>query len=259
MPELANRDQHEEELSAVLLGLMDQQRERLDTLLGTQPDLENVPGSYWDHLRTDLRGPLINKLIEIYLLGADQQASDLDHTLSPSDIAANALVWSSGHVDGLLDKFMARSQQMAQAAIAQYHADHDRVAMLASLLLILGDTRADGIAITETTAANTAGERRAASDYVAWANSEEARRAEVENERGGTSPLERRNVDRFSRRLGVTLKAAWNTEKDSKVCPICKPLDGTTEATWGRVAPEGPPAHPRCRCALLYSVSDSQN
>lgn len=44
----------------------------------------------------------------------------------------------------------------------------------------------------------------------------------------------------------------WVTEKDARVCPICRPLDGTKRDNWTRKFPSGPPAHPRCRCEISY-------
>ena len=44
----------------------------------------------------------------------------------------------------------------------------------------------------------------------------------------------------------------WRTEDDSRVCPLCSPLDDTTREVWSRTAPDGPPRHPRCRCVIEY-------
>lgn len=35
-------------------------------------------------------------------------------------------------------------------------------------------------------------------------------------------------------------------------CKICAPLDGHSEKIWGAEFPEGPPAHPNCRCYLHW-------
>lgn len=100
---------------------------------------------------------------------------------------------------------------------------------------ILSRGRAEVIAATETTAQISAGELA-------------ARRA-IGAERGGPP--------------GVTghrdgLIARWVTERDARVCPICRPLDGVREEGWIDRFPSGPPAHPNCRCFLEYSpVSDN--
>lgn len=69
---------------------------------------------------------------------------------------------------------------------------------------------------------------------------------------------------------GVSIEAEWQTAGDSRVCPICQALEGRTwtiqEARETRLdlsgqvpddvsgasdVPVKPPAHPRCRCALI--------
>lgn len=63
---------------------------------------------------------------------------------------------------------------------------------------------------------------------------------------------------------GVTIQAEWQTAGDNRVCPICQALEGRTwtieEARSETVdvaghsdVPVKPPAHPRCRCALIPS------
>jgi len=48
----------------------------------------------------------------------------------------------------------------------------------------------------------------------------------------------------------------WRTQKDERVCPICGPLH--EQRTWLDGAFENgstlPPAHPRCRCVVLYEM-----
>ncbi|MFH1605124.1 MAG: phage minor head protein [Pseudomonadota bacterium] len=46
----------------------------------------------------------------------------------------------------------------------------------------------------------------------------------------------------------------WHTEQDGLVCPVCRPLNRTSETVWRATAPAGPPAHPNCRCWLDYQV-----
>lgn len=53
--------------------------------------------------------------------------------------------------------------------------------------------------------------------------------------------------------LGWGVVAIWNTERDGKVCPICRPMDGTDEDFFGpRVG--FPPAHVNCRCFATWKI-----
>lgn len=47
----------------------------------------------------------------------------------------------------------------------------------------------------------------------------------------------------------------WYTERDAKVCPICRPLHRQTREKWEPVSPGGPPAHFNCRCWLTYRIA----
>ena len=57
-------------------------------------------------------------------------------------------------------------------------------------------------------------------------------------------------VARQLKNEGIDMRKVWQTNKDDLVCTICEPLQGVEEATWRSVAPDGPPAHVRCRCFL---------
>lgn len=81
-----------------------------------------------------------------------------------------------------------------------------------------GESRADGISITEITAAISMGLILLNGLYRA------AHQVEADER--------------------------WFTQLDERVCPICGPLHGTTRETWGTQFPNGPQAHPRCRCYL---------
>jgi hypothetical protein len=41
----------------------------------------------------------------------------------------------------------------------------------------------------------------------------------------------------------------WNTMQDELVCVICGPLEGAPKGEWQGQFPNGPPAHPNCRCS----------
>lgn len=62
---------------------------------------------------------------------------------------------------------------------------------------------------------------------------------------------ERDVVDRMEE-LGVEIDALWITKRDEQVCKVCGPLHNQPISQWEDDFPVGPPAHPRCRCFLIY-------
>lgn len=85
-----------------------------------------------------------------------------------------------------------------------------------------GRARAENIGVTEITRARVAGEQAAVAEL---------------------------------RKQGVAVKTIWRTEQDEAVCAICFPLDGEDEFRYAIDFPDGPPAHPRCRCTLEYEFT----
>jgi hypothetical protein len=53
---------------------------------------------------------------------------------------------------------------------------------------------------------------------------------------------------------GVDMRRVWLTTRDQLVCPICGPLHGLPEEDWRIAHPDGPPAHPNCRCSTELTV-----
>lgn len=97
-------------------------------------------------------------------------------------------------------------------------------------------SRAGNIAVTETTRAISA-----ATVGAAQIEDDETRRVNGEPPAGRQGPLS----------LPVGLLAKWITSRLPNVCPVCRPLDGKTEAVWGLIFPGGPPAHRGCNCDLV--------
>ena len=85
---------------------------------------------------------------------------------------------------------------------------------------VFGPTRDAGIGTTETTKASSSG--------AEWAIHATGREAEGDR---------------------------WRTERDASVCPVCRPLHGTPRSVWSREFEFGPPAHPNCRCDIVYAAS----
>lgn len=196
MPDLATRPQREAETAAVLLFLFQEQRERIETYLTTG---QSIPPSEWSRITQEtqqvLRMPLAKTFTEA-ARGMGAEVSD-----------AQAERWALNRARDVAEKATQRLREM----LARLG--------LAGLDTWLGASRAEGIAITETTNAISQGEIAAAGLALVG---------------------------------NVTLVAYWVTEKDGKVCEVCQPLDETPEVHWRHLGP--PPIHPRCRCYLRWEI-----
>lgn len=84
-----------------------------------------------------------------------------------------------------------------------------------------GETRAATIAITENTRAST----------------------QTTNE-----------YEKFLNDAGIKTELVWNTDADEQVCRICQPYDNKLIDVWGIEHPDGPPAHPNCRCDVTLRL-----
>lgn len=86
---------------------------------------------------------------------------------------------------------------------------------------VYGESRAERIAVTETTTAISMGE-----DLGAEA----------------------------AKGVGYLSLAVWATAQDDRVCNTCGPLNGLPEAAWRADYPDGPPAHVHCRCRKVWML-----
>lgn len=58
---------------------------------------------------------------------------------------------------------------------------------------------------------------------------------------------------------GIYMRRVWITMHDELVCQICGPLNGQPEEVWFARFPDGPPAHPRCRCDQALTVQELED
>lgn len=151
-----------------------------------------------------------------------------------AELQDRALVVAEGRVDRLAEGLVEGTWGRATAlrdrlvelggTVGAARADEIAPATLGSLAELqkrleweFSPERSALIGITETTAAQTGGERVAA--------------------------------DAFAVR-GVILEPFWVTADEP--CKICSPLNGLQQSDWPLEYQAGPPAHPRCVCALLW-------
>ncbi len=120
---------------------------------------------------------------------------------------------------GRVARGYVQTAQQRLAGVEQRTSDQTtKTAFTSDLKKVLGPDRAAQVAVTETTIASTRGAEAGVEETV-----------------------------------GFNEDDTWFTEKDKRVCPICRPLHGRKRSGWARFFPEGPPAHPGCRCWIHYA------
>ena len=200
MADLPDRAKHESALTAAVLACFDDERRRLG-----RGDL-----FVQERMRAQVRADVTPLLADTFQDAAVQQAGEQDWDLSSSPLELDAQRWGAGRAGELATQVAATTQE----ALAQPGADPQ---------IIFGRPRAEGIGVTETTTAITAGDDWAAAYAMVFLFGEEDR-----------------------------LEEYWDASLDSHVCPVCTRLHGRTKRYWSREFPDGPPAHPNCRCRKKF-------
>lgn len=171
---------------------------------------------------TALRRDLRRALMPVFLDIADAEAQRLAETLAQGtdeDLLGDLATWAARYAD-------ERAAQMTESTIraiqrAREAAEDGVVDWMVITERLFGDVRAGLVGITEATQVLSVA-------------------AQVHAER-----LAKQGVETVTR---------WLTAEDERVCPICRPLDHQPQSRWKERFPDGPPAHPRCRCRLVVEV-----
>lgn len=192
MPDLADRQRRERELADALAAALLALR---TSITGGSAD--------WSTFRQDFQAALFGSLSDTVAAAGEQLAKEQG--------GGNSVDMTSG------------ANSYATLRSSQFTAD------VASRLQVAGaagtpdaatlKARAEMIAITETTAAISAGSALAAVELALL--------------------------------LGRRTTWFWQTEEDDSVCSVCAPLNGKEQPD------VEPPAHPGCRCSKRYDFSRS--
>jgi len=166
----------------------------------------------------------IVKAIEPTLVATFEDSSiDLAQRLKavkPEQFGGGAKQWANTRAREIARRMRENTEQRVKAARERSTPD----TFSNEIEGVFNPSRAKTVAASEVTASITAGERETADDIT-------------------------------NKTDGKTLTPRWQTEQDSKVCPICRPLHGLTEDDWPEALRDGPPAHPNCRCELSWKTS----
>jgi len=220
MAELKNRGKYESEFARKVSSLMGKHRRELASLLGSPPDINRVPQSFWVKVQKETEEEISAILLLIFLASSSQYSPADSGAIFQGFMSQAGKQWSEGRSKAVAAGYVQNSQerlnQFGQKWAENPETPKSDVAQ--DLISLFGPDRAEGIGITESTNAISAGGEAA-----------------------------------ISQSGGISQDDKWITERDGKVCPICSPLDNTGRPIWSLKFPSGPPAHPRCRCYLKYA------
>lgn len=216
--QLPNRDQLESSFAVRFTRVNAKLRHQLEDYLGYPPDIARVPESFWQEVQDEMNRELAIVLLLIW------SQSAIYHGMAAQDAQGQAAGYATARAGQIAPEYAAHSRQSLADAAHQWRQLSEpipRGELQQYLVSLFGPRRAERVAMTETTRAQTAGGESAVRSL------------------GGV-----RDDDR------------WITREDSRVCPVCRPLHNQPRSVWAQQFPSGPgdEVHPDCRCYIEYTV-----
>lgn len=221
MPELNNRDEIEARLARLLGRVNRETYNRLSELLGDPPKLDNITEDVWREIQANYETTLMPEMESIFMEAANGMLDNVGIGVEWDLINRRASDWSRRYTFDLVSGINDNNRRVLRESVGDFYEQRLNLGGLQDRLRsTFGPVRAEMIAITETTRAASQGEEAYANEL---------------------------------RRQGAELVAIWNTSNDAITCPICSPRNGKQQGDGWEYPP---PAHPRCRCWLTYTVPE---
>jgi hypothetical protein len=275
MSEIVGRMAIEADFAKRLSRLSSKQRAELRDKLGDPPDPSRVTSSDWARWEQERRQEMAGMLLAIWMLAANQHLEELlgnsravgaqrsamakkgAAPKSAGDVAGD-IIAAGGTGAGISDVQQSAMVRQGMASTTTQAAEVARANIEAAKEIV--DAAGKGWATTPPSKANV---EEVLTQAIGPARDATTAATEVTKAAvGGTNGVKPVVEDR-----GYNLITRWRTEKDDRVCPVCRPLDGKVPDLWEPVlrtlvapggtraisqivANGGPPAHPNCRCYL---------
>lgn len=187
----------------------------------------SIDSTFWENEKRRLMALFLPRLTQMALTGMTTAARQAGISFDNMHYNQRAEAWARTYTDQLLADFGTTTEKIVGSAVADWIAKPDMTVgdLDAALAPAFGATRANAIAVTETTRAFASGQ-------------EEAYKAE--------------GIEEWT----------WRTNKDEIVCPYCGGANGKTVKIGepfgydrkGKPVTK-PPFHPRCRCWVAPKIS----
>lgn len=177
-------------------------------------------------LTQQMRAAILSALLDVASEQLQAAAAGFGVPIDPADATALSATWSAGRTAVLVPELTAQTQRVIDKAVAQFRATPGMTRLQLEQLLrgAFSARRAETIAITSTTEAQAAAQRL---------------------------------TQQYLASHGLAFIRVWQTLEDERVCPVCGPLHERPESVWQERYPDGPPAHPRCRCSVVLRMEDA--
>lgn len=197
--------------------------------IGDPPSMDGLDQAYIQTERDELTAAIL-PVIERAVMGATEVQTGeakadpmvVPITWDQAVIAGEAARWAVTHAGALIGDIVDHTFSLVREGVARFMRTPGMTIgdLRRTLEPAFGETRAQRIAVTETTRAFAAGQKLVQDEL---------------------------------RRGGLGLERIWRTSNDERVCPICGPLEDRRESE-GWDGMDGPPAHVNCRCWTVLSL-----
>jgi hypothetical protein len=168
-------------------------------------------------MQSEVRRALQVPLSTVFLEAAMAMQGQYGQVVAEAEIRRWAAQWARGYSNALSDSIVETTRDIIGRL--KKISPGDQALALAAIVAGMS-ARAENVGITETTRAISVGE--------SWIS------------------------ERWRLAGKGLLTPVWYTELDARVCEVCAPLHGAGSEVFDRVSIGGPPAHPRCRCWLVW-------
>lgn len=217
MPELSDRDAFERAFIDALNSANAEARRVIQAALGNPPNLDRLTDDVWQQIEAVMFEAMTPELEAVFLQAIQDMESEVSVSFDTEAVNENARQFARDYGFELVRGVNETSRQELQRLFESFFDEPvTNRALQEQLTRLYGPVRAELIAITEVTRAAAEGERAVIEDL---------------------------------REQGVELVAVWQTLRDELVCPVCGPRHNKRQGDGWQLLP---PAHPRCRCFVVY-------
>lgn len=232
-PNYRNKLESEKVLNKRVSQFLKEQRN--EVLKAVDEETQNRKAGLDDSFWTEQERELFERITRVFqgmaLKSAHTTLNDSPFTQGDIDINPLAVQWAEEFSLDLVRDISSHTRQSVQQLVEDFIATPGMTQgdVIEQLEPLFGESRAQLISITETTRAYGEG-AKLAGDAI--------------------------------KEQGIQVVAIWNTNNDSRVCPVCGPLNRVRESPGGNgFSPSGRgvgipnvPAHPGCRCWITHRL-----